>query len=290
MARVGRYRSGLHLLDEGDEAGEALFAGGLVAGDGVVGVFASAHESVACTFIGDGIVLFAGDLHGFGRGGDGGTDAGVIAGVKAVDGSGNGGDVGWAGAIEDEGGREVFAMCCEGEGLAATPAKADRGDLAIARRELFSVVGCGVEVGVDDCRIEARDGFDGIILRCKGGGTAPVGAEAGEEIGCDDDEALSREFVCHLFGPVAKAEDLMDEDDDRCFGFDLGIDDECLDGAITMLEGDVFVVAGRGVEAGFGPVLSLSGGDGEGEEQSCGEKLKRARHGKHHGEECSTWY
>jgi hypothetical protein len=60
----------------------------------------------------------------------------------------------------------------------------------------------------------------------------------------------------------------MDEDDDGGFGFDLGVDDECLDGAITVLEGNIFMVAGRGVEAGFGPVLSVSvsGGDGEGEE------------------------
>ena len=34
---VRGYRGGLHLLDEGDETGEALLACGLVAGDGVVG-------------------------------------------------------------------------------------------------------------------------------------------------------------------------------------------------------------------------------------------------------------
>ncbi len=49
----------------------------------------------------------------------------------------------------------------------------------------------------------------------------------------------------------------MDEDDDGGFGLDFRVDDEGLDGAAVVLEGDVLVVAGRGFEAGFGPVLSL---------------------------------
>ena len=117
-------------------AGEALFARGLVAGDGVVGVFAGAHEAVACAVVGDGLVLLAGGLHGFDGGGNGGADARVVAGVEAVDRRGDGGDVGGAGAVEDEGGREVFAMRGEGEGLAATPAEADDGELAVGGGEL----------------------------------------------------------------------------------------------------------------------------------------------------------
>ena len=88
----------------------------------------------------------------------------------------------------------------------------------------------------------------------------------------------------------------MDEDDDGSFGFDLGIDDEGLNGAAAVLEVDVLVVAGRGVEAGFGPVLRVDGCGGEGKEQSGGEEFEGAgrdlwrgfRQGYGHGEESST--
>ena len=83
---------------------------------------------------------------------------------------------------------------------------------------------------------EAGDGFGGGIHAGEGIGVALVGAEAGEKIGGDDDEALAGEFVGHLLGPVAEAEDLVDEDDDGGFGFDLGVDDEGLDGAAALDE------------------------------------------------------
>ena len=196
------------------------------------------------------------------------------------------------GAVEDEGGGEVFAMSGEGEGFAAAPAEAGDGDLAVGGGDFLGVVGCGVEVGVDDGGVETGDGFGGGVHAGEGVGAAVVGAEAGEQVGSDDDEALSGEFVGHLLGPVAEAEDLVDEDDDGGFGFDLGIDDEGLNGAVAVLEVDVLVVAGRGVEAGFGPVLRLEGGGGEGKEQSGGEEFEGAGKGYcqlcSHGEESST--
>ena len=177
-------------------------------------------------------------------------------------------------AVEDEGGGEVFAMSGEGEGFAAAPAEANGGDLSVAGGNLLGVVGGGVEVGGDDGGVEAGDGFDGGVHAGEGVGAAAVGAEAGEEVGGDDDEALSGELVGHLLGPVAEAEDLVDEDDDGGFGLDLGVDDEGLDGAVAVLEGDVLVVAGRGVEAGLGPVLRVQGSGGERKEQGDGEELE----------------
>ena len=52
----------LHLFDEGDDAGETLFAGGFVGGRcGVVcvggWVFAGAHEAVACAVVDDGVIF-----------------------------------------------------------------------------------------------------------------------------------------------------------------------------------------------------------------------------------------
>jgi hypothetical protein len=88
----------------------------------------------------------------------------------------------------------------------------------------------------------------------------------------------------------------VDEDDDGGFGFDLRIDDEGLDGAVAVFEVDVLVVAGRGVEAGLGPVLRLEGSGGEGKEEGGGEEFEGAGQGYRrgyrqvylHGEESST--
>ena len=80
----------------------------------------------------------------------------------------------------------------------------------------------------------------------------------------------------------------MNEDDDGSFGFDFGVYDESLDGAVTVLERDVFMMARGGFEAGFGPVLCVDCGGGEGKEKSCGNESNGARHRESHGEECST--
>jgi len=178
-------------------------------------------------------------------------------------------------------------MSGEGEGFSAAPAETDDGDFAIGGGDFFAVVGGGVEVRGDDGGVEAGDGFGGGVHAGEGIGAAVVGAETAEEIGGDDDEALAGEFVGHLLGPVAEAEDFVDEDDDGGFGFDFGIDDEGLDGAVAVLQGDVLVVARRGVEAGLGPVLRLDGSGGEGKKQGGGES-EGARHGYRHGEESRT--
>jgi len=167
----------------------------------------------------------------------------------------------------------------EGEGFASTPAEAYGCDLAVAGGDLFGVVGDGVEIGGDLVRVQAGDGFgDGVLAR-EGVGAATFGAGAGEEVGCDDDEACGGEVVGHRFGPVGEAEDLVDEYDDGDFAFDLRIDDEGLDGAVAVLDGDVLAVARRGFEACFGPVLSV-GGEGK-EQEDCGEEAEGcAAHGR----------
>jgi len=274
----GGCGSALQLLYQGDKTGKSFFAGLLVARNGVGGVFARAHEAVAGAVVGDWLIFLVSGLHGFGGRGDGCADASVIAGVEAVDGRCDGGDVSRAGAIEDEGGGEIFAVGCEGEGFPATPAEADGGDLAVACGNLLCVVGYGVEIGIDALGIETGYSFGGGVHAGKFAGAAAVGAEAGEKIGSDDDEALGGELVCHLLGPVAEAEDLMDKNDDGCLLLDLGVDDEGLDGAVAVFDRGVFVVAGRGFEAGLCPVLCV--GD-EREEQEEGEEFQgRSAHGR----------
>ena len=79
----------------------------------------------------------------------------------------------------------------------------------------------------------------------------------------------------------------MDEDDDGGLGFDFGIDDEGLDSAIAVFEGDVFVMTRRGIEAGFGPVLRLDGRDREREKHGSDGEFEDTRHRERHGEEFS---
>ena len=187
---VRGYRGGLHVLDESDETGKGLFACGFVAWHGVAGIFAGAHEAVTCTVVGDGLILFASGFHSGSGCGDGGADAGVVAGVETVDGRGDRGHIRGTRSIENEGGGEIFAVSCKGEGFAPSPAKAGDGDLTVGCGELLAVVRCCVEIGVDDGGIEAGDSFDGGVLIGKGAGTAAVGTEASEEVRSDDDEAL----------------------------------------------------------------------------------------------------
>jgi len=189
-AWVAGYGGRLHLLDESDETGEGLFACCFVAGHGVAGVFAGTHEAVTCAVVGDGLILFASGLHGDGGCGEGGTDACVVAGVEAIDRGGDRRDVRGSRAIEDKGGGEIFAVSGEGEGFASSPAEAGDGDLAVGCGELFAVVSCCVEVGVNDVGIEAGDSFDGGVLIGEGVRAAAVGTEASEEVRRDDDETL----------------------------------------------------------------------------------------------------
>src|ERR1700722_3383053 len=158
-------------------------------------------------------------------------------------------------------------MSGEGEGFSSAPAEANSSDFAVSGRNLLCVVGCGIEIRSNGIRVKARYGLRGGVLAGEGVGAAAVGAEACEEVGGDDDEALRGELVGHLLGPVAEAEDLVDEDDYGGFGLDLGVDDEGLDGAVAVFDGNVLVMAGRGFEAGLGPVLCLQTGSGEGKEK-----------------------
>lgn len=259
-------------MEESDEALEAFCASGFVARDGVVRVFSGAHEAVACALVGDGLVFFAGCLHGCNGGRNGGTDTGVVASVEAIDGGGDRGDIGRSGAVEDEGRGEVFAVGREGEGLTTSPAETCDCDLSVGGGDGLGVVGCGVQVGVNDVGVETGDGFRRGVHAGEGVGAATVGAEAGEEIRGDDDEALGGQFVGHLFGPVTESEDFVDKDDDRGFVFDLGIDDEGLDGAVAVFKRDVFVVAWGGFEAILRPVLCMQWRGGEGQEQRDGQE------------------
>ncbi len=148
----GGFAGAVELLEDCGHAAKAssrasLVGGGHIAGCG--GILAGAHEAVARAVIDDGLILFAETLHGRGGGGDRGTDAGVVAGVEAVDG---GGDVLESvirrrGAVEDEGCGEIIAMGGEGEGLAAAPAVAGDEELAVGGGDGLGVVGGGVEVG-----------------------------------------------------------------------------------------------------------------------------------------------
>ena len=54
---------------------------------------------------------------------------------------------------------------------------------------------------------------------------AAVRAHAGEEVGCEGDEALLRELVGDAAHPVGQAEDLVDDDDDPRLLLLLGVDD-----------------------------------------------------------------
>ena len=98
---------------------------------------------------------------------------------------------------------------------------------------------------------------------------------------------LCSQLVRHFLGPIAEAEDLVNEDNHRSFRFDLGVDHERLDGAVAVLERNILVMAGRGFEASPGPVLRVHGRGRERKKQSSDGKSDGMRHGERHGEEFS---
>src|SRR4051812_11131176 len=92
-----------NLLQNRFDSGPGLVAGFLVGLAGVRG-FAGAHEAVACSFVGDGLVGFAGLFHELFGFRNGGIHAGVVAAVETVDRRLDAGDVRRfvrAGAVED---------------------------------------------------------------------------------------------------------------------------------------------------------------------------------------------
>ena len=234
------------------------------------------------------IVEFAGGFHRIGCGGNGGADAGVIACIEAVNGSDDGRNVGGSGAVEDEGGAEIGAMRGEGEGFGSSPAESGDGDSAVGGGQLLAVVGRGIEIGQHPGGIESGDGFDAVILAGEGIGAATAGTVAAEQVGSDDDEAFAGQLVGHLFGPVAEPEDFVDENHDGCLVFDLRVDDQSLQGARGMLEGDIFAMARRSFQASFGPVLRVCGDGEQGKSERQREKKRKRAGGSHfHAEKCS---
>src|ERR1700722_2342054 len=118
---------------------------------------------------------------------------------------------------------------------------------------------CGrIEVSSHAVRIQPGDGLGDRILTRKLAGSATVGTKAGEQVGSNDNVALGGEFIGHLLGPVAQAENLVDQDNDRSFGLHFRVDNEGLDRPVAMLDGNVFAMAGRRFEARFRPILSVS--------------------------------
>ena len=225
MGWVARNGRGLHLAQELDEARETLLPCGFVAWNRVAGIFAGAHESVPRAIVCDRIVYLARGLHGIDGSGNRGSNARIVASIEAIYRSGDGGNILGARPVEDEGGRKIFAMGCESERLAPTPTEASHCDFAVGGGKVLAVVGCGVEVGRDNVLVKAGDGFDGRILAWKLAGAAAIGTKSGEQVGSDDNESLAGQFVGHFLGPIAEAEYLVNENDNRGLGFDLRVND-----------------------------------------------------------------
>ena len=211
-----------------------------------------------------GGVFLAGGFHFLFGGFGGGGDAVVVAAVEGGDG---GVDVFefavvGRGAVEDGGGVEGGLGDGVVEGHAAAPAETDGDGFAVGGGLLEGVVAGGVEIGDDDVGFHAADGAGDIGAGGEGFGAAAVGAFAGEEVGCDGDEAVGGELVGDGAGPVGEAEDFVDDEDDGGLVFSFGVDDVGFEGGFGAGDVDVdeFAVARGGIAAGLG--VGFGGGVG----------------------------
>src|SRR5262249_14755127 len=129
--------AGSDLLQDLLEPRPCLLPRRLVGIDLVLGIFSGAHEPVPRAVVGHGLILLPGRLHPCLALGERGTDAGVVAGIEAVDRRQDLRHRGLVGAdaVEDERGVELLPVGREAEGLAAAPAEAGDGELAVGRGE-----------------------------------------------------------------------------------------------------------------------------------------------------------
>lgn len=243
-------------FEQAGEAFKCLIARCLVCGVGIGRIFTGAHKTVAGSVVGNGVVLLACGLHRLGRDGNRGIDACVVASVKPIDWRGDRRELGGWRSVEDEGCGKVFAMRRKGEGLATSPAEACSDEGPVRGRNLFSIVGCSIEVGIDLIGVESGDGFRGGVHAGEGIGVATIGPSAGEQVWGDNDVAGGGKLVGHLLGPVGEAEDLVNKDDDGNLLADLRVDDEGLQRTVSVFECDVFAVTRRGVQLCLGPLLA----------------------------------
>src|SRR5439155_23364396 len=105
------------------------------------------------------------------------------------------------------------------------PAEADGGGFSAGGRKLVAIIAHGVQARGDLISLQIAHGFDDLIAAGEGIGAAAVFTVAGKKIGSNGDETVGGELVGDRANPIAEAEDLVDDDDDRRFILALGIDD-----------------------------------------------------------------
>src|SRR5262245_48100500 len=100
------------------------------------------HETVAGPLVGDLVVVLPGLLHLALHRRDRGRDAGVVAAVEAMDGTGDAGHLGFVRglAVEHVGGFEALVVSRVPERLPPAPAEATDDDFAVGGRKLGEVV------------------------------------------------------------------------------------------------------------------------------------------------------
>src|SRR5579883_549543 len=143
------------------------------------------------------------------------------------------------------------------EGFSAAPAEAGDSYFPIGCGNFLCVISRCVQVSIHALRIKTGDCFDTRILISKFTRAAAIWTKTGEQIGSNYDKTLPSQLIRHFLGPVGEAEYFMNQDYDRSFAFDFGVNDKCLNGTVSMLERHIFMMAGRGIEAGLRPVLCL---------------------------------
>src|SRR3984957_16300887 len=178
-------------------------------------------------------------------------------------------------------------MRSKGERLATTPAETHSRNLTVRCRNLLCIIDSSIQIGIDNRRIKPGDSFCGRVHAWKSVGTAAVGAKTGKQIRSNNNKTFRREFVRHLLGPVTKTEDFVNKNDNRRLGLHLRIDNKCLNRAVTMLEGNIFMMARRRLKASLRPLLRVQGGGSKRKKKSSGEQLESAWHCYRHGQEFS---
>src|SRR5260370_904617 len=121
-----------------------------------IGGFASAHEAVSCAVVGCGVVGFAGRLHLSDGIWDGRGDACIVPGIEAMDRRFDARHRVFLGgrAVENKSGRQIAAIGCEPERLAAAPTESNNVELAIRGRKFEGIVPSAIQIPVYLVRLQ----------------------------------------------------------------------------------------------------------------------------------------
>ena len=193
----------------------------------------------------------------------------IIAAVEAIHRAGDASDLERLlrpATVKDE---RRFDVCVVGriaERLSSAPAEPADSHAFVAGRQAGGVLHDGVQIGGDLVGWQRTDGPSHRIAAPQLTRSTTAWSSAGEQVGCNGDIARLRQLIGNASHPVGESEDLVNHNDRGRLILHLGIRDERVQRAISVLDLHPFQVPRRLLQSSQCPFLR------RGNVNQCGEE------------------